>query len=208
MSKFIGIVSTSVEEDYIGIHKDLMAVVDAIDATPIIIPLLNEEEFKKFANVLDGILLPGGADVDPSRYGKNRHIYTGWQNPFLEMFDTKLLPLMIGVLPIFGICRGFQTLNVQFGGTLTQHLFWHPYSNHKEHLVHEVKIEGDKKYKVNSFHHQGIQVLGKGLIPVAKTDKGLIEGFVHEKYKIAGVQWHPERSFDDFGLDLMRKTFA
>jgi gamma-glutamyl-gamma-aminobutyrate hydrolase PuuD len=208
MSKIIGIVATSAD-DYIGVHKDLMVLVNEVGYTSVIIPPMSLEEYTRIFKTLDGILLPGGPDIDTKRYNERSFYYTGSPQPLLEHFDNEILPEILDKrIPVFGICRGFQSLNIIFGGTLNQHLFWHPYSSTKDHLVHEVEIFGNKKYKVNSFHHQGIKKLAPDFDIIAVSKDGIIEAIQHKTLKIAGVQWHPERSFDEFAIELMKNTFA
>ena len=152
----------------------------------------------------DGLLLPGGCDVNPSRYGKI---------PIpQETVDDDLDVLQFDVLarfleagkPVLGICRGHQLLNVAFGGTLIQHL---PGAENHTSLptgqdnTHRVSIEPDSfpaeiygtEAVVNSSHHQGIDLPGKGLRIVMRSADGVAEAVEHEALPVWGVQWHPER---------------
>lgn len=156
----------------------------------------------------DALLLPGGADVAVSRYSKLPSFFLGKSDPYFEFFDVEVLPKLIGKLPIFGICRGLQTLNVVMGGTLIQHLFFHPYSQHETDLVHEVSGKiADKEitFKVNSFHHQAIGVLGTDVRAPLRAKDGTIEAIISERNKFAGVQYHPERCLDDYSPMLFGK---
>lgn len=209
MSKLIGIVATSVESDYIGVNKDLLALVEEIGGIPLIISPMYLDDYIRVYKHLEGILLPGGPDIDSKRYKEKSFYYNSSPQPLLEYFDTEILPAIIEQgISIFGICRGFQSLNVLFGGTLHQHLYCHPYSMSNSDLCHKVEISGNKKYRVNSFHHQAIKKLADNFNILAKSKDGYIEAFRHNKLEIAGVQWHPERSFDEFALQLMKETFA
>ncbi len=152
----------------------------------------------------DGLLLPGGWDVNPSRYGKERIPQ--------ETIDDELDAIQFAVLdrflragkPVLGICRGHQLLNVAFGGTLIQHL---PGAERHMRLpgdadnAHTVYIEPDSftgriygaECRVNSSHHQGIEIPGEGFRAVMRTEDGVIEAIEHNTLPVWGVQWHPER---------------
>lgn len=160
---------------------------------------------------LDGVILPGGADVDPDRYGVPG-FHTGRSNPHLEYFDRHILQNLLGHVPVFGICRGLQTLNVVMGGDLVQHLKLHPKSSYEQDLCHKFifTIDGkQREMKVNSFHHQAIGKLADDLEIGGVSDDGVIECVYSKDLKIFAVQWHPERMHDQFsiinGLDLFRK---
>lgn len=163
--------------------------------------LITPDSSLEFVKSMDGILLPGGSDVDPKRYGEKPAYNTSKPNIFLEQFDVSILPKIIGVVPLIGICRGIQTINVALGGTLDQHLWAHPYSNDLKELAHEVVLtETGEVYKVNSYHHQAIKDLARGMQVLAvekKKKDGIIESFKSDEYKIFAVQWHPERLASD-----------
>ncbi len=151
-----------------------------------------------------GLLLPGGWDVHPARYGKER--IPG------ETIDEDLDAVQFDVLekfldagkPVFGICRGHQLLNVAFGGTLIQHLPGaekHMSLPTKEDNVHRGIIAPGSFLEgiygagcvVNSSHHQGVDRLGKGFRAVMRSEDGVIEALEHASLPIWSVQWHPER---------------
>ena len=152
----------------------------------------------------DGLLLPGGCDVNPARYGKPR-IPEETTDDGLDMiqFDT-LAGFLEAGKPVLGICRGHQLLNIAFGGTLIQHLPGaekHQSLKSGEDNLHTVNIAGNtflyhiygSACSVNSSHHQGIDMPGKGLVTAARSDDGVIEAVEHESLPVWGVQFHPER---------------
>lgn len=174
-----------------------------------------DEEFGFVLEEHDVILLPGGADILSHKYGGVPSYFQTMTNPFLECFDTHILPRLIECeKPIFGICRGMQSLNVALGGTLLTHLWNHPVSRAREELIHKVgpklstaggftKKEPQRgEFKVNSLHHQAIDVLGAGFESVIWSEDNFVEAIAHDSLPMAGVQWHPEHTLDQFTLSL------
>lgn len=174
---------------------------------------------------IDLLILPGGADINPEMYGETPSFFT--QNPNLQMdwFDKYILPKYIeNGTPIFGICRGFQALNVARGGKLLQHID-QAYSNPRTELVDELLgyqagkdllfklgIDTNRKmipnagFKVNSMHHQGVdeETLGAGIIPIVyNRKKDNIEAFAYADRPVFAVQWHPEEIWDDFSVTIV-----
>lgn len=159
-----------------------------------------------------GLVLTGGEDVDPARYGEPPLPGLGVTNPARD--ETELLTLDLALerdLPILGICRGCQLINVHFGGSLYQDLTLQAPSSvrHRqdepwERRTHRVRIERDSRLAsivgaedlvINSFHHQGIKELGAGLRVVARAVDGTVEAIERPSSPswLLGVQWHPER---------------
>jgi len=203
----IGIVAQNQPEDKFGVNTNYLRFIEEF-GDPIIILPVNEDRFLDLYS-LDALLLPGGQDINPVKYGKNMY-GTGNSNPFLEYFDDKLLPKLIGKIPIFGICRGLQALNVHFGGTL-KNLWYHPSSINDNHEAHKVHEPGNKDKKdlwgVNSFHHQAIDGLAKNLKTELISDDYLhvIEAVSDFERKIFCVQWHPERLDDDYSKNMFSR---
>ncbi|XAI97310.1 hypothetical protein [Leptolyngbya phage Lbo-JY46] len=165
---------------------------------------------KNFDPKIDLLILPGGADVDPKRYNDTFDWYTSKPNMFLEDFDKYQLPKYIeNKTPIFGICRGMQTLAVHFGGQMIQHLYDHKTSKD----AYEIDVHGLKSiftgkavdFKVGSWHHQAVLDPGEmcvELTSLPSKDCGeTIEAIYHPNLPIYGVQWHPERCHDTFSRD-------
>lgn len=155
---------------------------------------------------LDGLLLSGGDDIDPAEFGHEPDPALGNTNSQRDAHERGLLDAALATdLPVLGVCRGAQMMNVHLGGTLHQHLPAHvepsgdPAATHHciafapgsvAHAVYGDEIE------VNSLHHQGIDQLGNGVIPVGRTvggpDDGLVEAVEVDGKTALGVQWHPE----------------
>ncbi len=178
--------------------------VEAAGATPIVTLLASE------AADCDGLLLPGGGDITPAFYGElNRgsaDIDTELDILQLQIFD---LAVQRG-MPVLGICKGLQVINVGLGGTLIQDLEppmgeRHRYDNgdkyHKSVIREDSWLHGlyGGATWINSAHHQAIDQLGRGLCAVSRCPlDGCIEAVAHENLPLIGVQWHPERI--DFGI--------
>jgi putative glutamine amidotransferase len=148
----------------------------------------------------DGILLPGGADLDPRRYGQEPLPST---EAVVEFQDTLDLAVAVTVvesdLPTLAVCRGMQVLNVALGGTLVQHLSGsavnHRSSVHDVHVVEGSRfhrVVGSPSVPVSSYHHQAVDVLAPELEVVARAEDGVIEAVEHRAVDVLGVQWHPE----------------
>ncbi|HUY56175.1 MAG TPA: gamma-glutamyl-gamma-aminobutyrate hydrolase family protein [Candidatus Nanopelagicaceae bacterium] len=191
------------------------AYIDALQqsrVTPILIPL--GDSLPGNLDWADGLLLPGGVDVDPSRYGAEPHPTSEWDQQ-LDSLEFQLLDWALQAeVPVLGICRGLQVLNVGLGGTLIQDLpsQWprgvrHPGQGARDRLTHGLhvgagsrlaEIFGGSDFQVNSLHHQGIDVLAPGLSVSARADDGLIEGVEAAKGPwIVAVQFHPEELYGD-----------
>lgn len=206
MTNRIGIVGQLSDEIW-GVRENYMAFVEKQGNPVVIFPTANVDFHRTYQ--LDALVLPGGADIAPNRYAWLPSIFAGHPNPFLEYFDTEILPSLIGRIPIFGICRGLQTINVALGGTLFQHLWTHPKSKHYQDKVHEVRpIDEGEKFGVNSYHHQAIKTLGDSLVIEATAPDGVIEAISDWKRRIFAVQWHPERLLDDYSAEAFKRILA
>lgn len=150
---------------------------------------------------LDGVLLPGGADMDPACYD---HPLNGSVDlePERDSFELALLDGATALdLPVLGICRGIQVVNVHAGGTLHQDLPPHAkFNDPADTLSHDVVFElgttlgglyGERR-EVNSLHHQAIDTLGDGLVVSGRATDGTIEAIESTNKPIVAVQWHPE----------------
>lgn len=149
---------------------------------------------------LDALLVPGGSDIDPRRYGQEPIAATSPAD-FAEQddFEAGMLTAAIRIgVPVLAICRGFQLLNVEYGGTLIQDIAAD--SPHR-HSVHDVEIEagsalaaaiGAVSLPVSSYHHQAIDRVGEGLRVTGRAPDGVVEALEHPNAPLLAVQWHPE----------------
>lgn len=161
---------------------------------------LNLEEIVRSC---DGLLLPGGDDIDPSRYGQVRSEKCGVSSQLRDEAEWRMLESFLPTgKPILCVCRGMQFLNVFFGGTLHQDIPGH--SDFKSRAVgcHKVALVPGTKTAaywdqtslfVNSLHHQAVDSVAPGLIVSAVSEDGIVEAMEHASHPFCiGVQWHPE----------------
>ena len=147
----------------------------------------------------DGLLLPGGGDLEPWRYGQPNIASRGLE-PQRDAAEFALLDRFVAEKkPILGICRGLQSINVYFGGTLAQDISGHSAldTGDRFHPVRTApsflsELCGDCAF-VNSAHHQAVERLGQELCAVQWAPDGVVEALFHQILPIWGVQWHPER---------------
>ena len=160
----------------------------------------------------DGLLLPGGPDVEPSLYGQERSEKCGKANPLRDALETELLKAFLPTgKPIFGVCRGIQILNVFCGGTLHQDIRDVQKCRHRDRLCcrfgsHKIRVEegsvlrtllGETEVLVNSLHHQAVDRPGDGLRICAVSEDGIAEAAELTGHPFClSVQWHPEMMAD------------
>jgi putative glutamine amidotransferase len=194
-------------------NQTYVRTLEQLGALPVMIPLhMTEQSLRGMLDRLDGLFLPGGEDIDPANYGADRHQLLGATDK--ERDRTELLLTRWAVekgMPVLGVCRGAQMINVACGGTLYQDILserpdlakhdYFPPSFERFRISHPIDIEADSRlahamgqvHEVNSMHHQGIDRVGYGLRVVARADDGLPEALEAPALPyIVGVQWHPE----------------
>jgi putative glutamine amidotransferase len=159
---------------------------------------------------LDGVVLAGGPDVDPARYGAEAHPRTDSPRAGRDVFELAVLEEAVRVgLPVLAICRGVQALNVARGGTLHQHIADRDAEDHggggiyKERRVRVAAgsrlaaLLGDADAPASCHHHQAVDTIGEGLVAVAWADDGTVEALEDPALPfLVGVQWHPEVGAD------------
>lgn len=205
---------------YLSVKRPYIECLHAAGAVPLIVPFQNEKEnLRVLAEMADGLLLPGGEDVHPRRYGREDiHENSGPFSHERDEMEIALAEFFIACgKPIFGICRGAQIVNVALGGTLYQDIqsecgtsLRHEYDESVSKLeryvkdVHEVFLLKDttladffgrEKIMTNSLHHQAIRRAAEILRVNAIAEDGIVEGIESKDMKahwVLGVQWHPE----------------
>lgn len=177
-------------------------------ARPVLISAPDEGSAEETLGPFDGLVLVGGGDVDPARYGQAQHPQVYGVDRDRDALEIRLvMEADRRGMPVLGICRGLQVVNVAFGGTLHQHLPEVPgLDRHRlapVGVMHEVKVAessrlheacGQATVEATSWHHQGIDRLGDGLVPVAWSGDGLVEAIERPDGWVVAVQWHPEET--------------
>jgi len=205
-------------EERISVSTSYLSAVETAGGVPLILPPgLDKRSTDGLFSRINGLLLIGGGDVDPARYGEKRHEKTGDVYPVRDEHEIGMVArAMAANRPIMAICRGIQVLNVALGGSLHQDLpsdpggpIRHSQKEPGKQATHRIvlspdavrlfSILGAREIMVNSFHHQAVKRPGDGLQAVAHSDDGVIEA-VESKDKdrfVLGVQWHPELMVTD-----------
>ena len=197
-------------------EKYVRAVVDGAGCLPLLVPTLDPVlPLRDVLAGLDGLLLTGAvSNIEPHHYSDESSYEGNLLDPRRDATNLPLIPLAIEMgVPVLAICRGFQEVNVAFGGTLYQKVHEQPgFMDHRENKddpldvqygpAHDIALvpggvlaglAGDTRATVNSLHGQGVRRLGEGLVVEAQAPDGLVEAFRHDgpAFMLA-VQWHPE----------------
>jgi len=193
----------------LALGERYLEAVRAAGGMPVILAPIANESVETLIARLDAVCLSGGPDLHPSAYGVLPHAELGPTQPELDRFELELARAAVARgLPVLGICRGMQVLNVALGGSLHQHL---PdlggQLNHRQDSIsgdpsHRVtlardsrltKVIGRRYVEVNSFHHQALHALGRGLSVAGRAPDGVVEAVeVPGRRFTFGVQWHAE----------------
>ena len=182
---------------------------------PLMLPNLAPELAEGYLNGADGVLLTGGVDVDPAYFGEEPHPLLGLVDISRDSFEMALYKAARARgIPVLGVCRGHQLINVAAGGTLHQHIPTLGKTVQHEQIditglpSHGVALEpasalaaafGQERIRTNSYHHQAVDKPGKGLRIIGRSADGLAEALESEGGSfVLSVQWHPEMSFQAF----------
>ncbi|MBI1736653.1 MAG: gamma-glutamyl-gamma-aminobutyrate hydrolase family protein [Candidatus Rokubacteria bacterium] len=213
-------ISTSVTVDRYPerayVNASYLRAVQGAGGVPVLLPpQLDEGARHALWQRIHGLVLTGGGDIDPARFGETRHATVYEVSAARDALELDLARSALdGEVPLFAICRGIQVLNVVLGGTLVQDIpsevgtsIVHSQKERRDQRTHSVTVSGETRLAdvlgahdvtVNSFHHQSIRKLGSGLRDVAWAPDGVIEGveLAGAPMLVLGVQWHPEDLVD------------
>lgn len=198
--------------------NDYIKAIEKGGGIPIILPIYNDiSNVESIINILDGILFSGGNDINPYYYNENFSEKIGTIVPERDIQELTLMKKILTEtrIPVLGICRGHQLLNIACGGSLYQDMISAGLQEHfflsspMNYAIHKVNISENSKYKnifsslkidVNSYHHQAIKKLGENIVAIAHDDKGIIEAIelIDDDRFVLGVQWHPETLVDNY----------
>ncbi|WP_010272481.1 gamma-glutamyl-gamma-aminobutyrate hydrolase family protein [Paenibacillus senegalensis] len=212
MKPLIGVTSSIKEDRLLITGLDYVMSMEWAGGTPVVLPnLADAAAMDHIANSIDGLLVTGGKDIDPTWFGEEPHVKLGEVSPQRDHFEMQMVQRMMKLdKPILGICRGCQILNVTSGGDLYQDihsqnegpLLQHYQVAPRYHVSHFIdvvegsllhQISGSQRYKVNSYHHQALRKVADGFEVTARASDGIIEAFESKNHKfVLGVQWHPE----------------
>ncbi|WP_028044379.1 gamma-glutamyl-gamma-aminobutyrate hydrolase family protein [Candidatus Stoquefichus massiliensis] len=191
------------------VQQDYVEAVENAGGIPVLLSVTKKNDMiTEQIQRIDGLLVTGGQDVNPMFYKENWSYDQGPSDSYRDQYEIELIKQCADRrIPILGICRGQQIINVAFGGTLYQdnryaneYVFQHEQKERREYPTHIIRIKkdsflfpifGDKAY-VNSFHHQSIKKIADEFRVVARSEDSIVEAIQHNILNILGVQFHPE----------------
>ena len=214
-------------QDWNFVAGDYIYAIEQAGGVPLLLPRCRDfHTLEPLVDSLDGLLLSGGYDIDPLRYGERAEAKCGQIIPQRDEADIALfLRAFRNGKRILGICRGCQLINVALKGSLYQDLEMEgKYKNHmaaispRQFPVHKVCFEKGttlaeiygKETFVNSYHHQAVKQPGEGIRIIARSEDGIVEAIEADNHSgfVVGVQWHPEMMYDSEAHQRLFRMFV
>jgi putative glutamine amidotransferase len=195
------------EQSLTSLYDLYVRAITAAGAMPVVLAHGDPADAKALLERFDGLVLPGGGDLDPATYGEDPDAENLYGiRPDSDMFEAALVrEAAVRRIPVLGICRGLQVINVAFGGTLHQDLPDHPQDlvgrafagHYYTHIERGTRLNGivdATELLINSLHHQGVKDVGVGLRVAATAQDGVVESIesTDPDWDMVAVQWHPE----------------
>ena len=215
MKPRIGIITryNEKERQYFSTSAYVLAIA-AAGGVPVQLPLVDIDDADSLIGCVDGLLVTGGPDVSPLLYGEEPCQNMGGCCQHNDLMEFALVRSAVAAgKPVLGICRGLQVINVAYGGTLYQDIpsqlagsHLHLQKSARGEATHTVRITpgsyayevcGGEKIYVNTFHHQSVKDIGKGLKITAHASDGIVEAIENEGGLVFAVQWHPENMYEE-----------
>lgn len=231
MRPIIGITTNVLDNECsFQINRTFSDAIIAAGGLPMLLPATDDPMLiAQYARQIDGLLLSGGEDVAPENFGETQSWHSGAVNPFRDTFEMLICREVLKSFtkPVFGICRGMQLLNVALGGSLYQDLqtafpgetIAHRQKQMSKYCSHAVKVSKDtlmyriagqqEEIRVNSLHHQAVHAAGSSLVISAVAPDGVAEAAELPGHPFClGVQWHPERLWNQPGCEVHKRLFT
>lgn len=197
--------SGSDEQEGMQVRRAVGSAVVAAGGLPIMVAVEDPELLAESLDLADGVVMPGGGDSNPAMYGQEPVPELNQVSAAQDSGDTAVLTAALErELPVLGVCRGMQSLNIALGGDLVQHLeettVGHRDTTHRITVTEDdsvvERVMGARTWDGKSIHHQVVGRPGDGLRVTARSDDGNIEAIEHDTCPWVGVQWHPELKCD------------
>lgn len=216
MTPIIGLLAEIDDEQDTKLKYSYTKAIENSGGIPLLLPYTESDQtIDRFIEMCNGFVFTGGVDVSPERYGETPQPTCGKVQKYRDELDFKVFSKAMETgKPILAICRGMQLVNAALGGTLYQDIptevkkaIIHRPADTEKIAVHDVEVlantplsafTGIGWIEVNTFHHQAIKRLGKGLEVMALADDGIIEAvYLTDHPYLRAYQWHPERLYDN-----------
>ncbi|MFB4160891.1 gamma-glutamyl-gamma-aminobutyrate hydrolase family protein [Geomicrobium sp. JSM 1781026] len=223
----IGITSSIKEDGTHMISKDNIRSIVDHGGVPFILPNVTlDGAAALMSDKLDGLLVTGGGDIDPTLFGEEPHPSLGTIHPDRDTFEMRIIEEFLKRdLPILSICRGCQVVNIAAGGDMYQDIYaqkdeellQHQQKAPRFHTSHYIdvvqntklaELSGSTRYRVNSYHHQAVREIAPGFRVSATSSDGVIEAFESDAHRfVLNVQWHPENLSEDVYANRLFAAF-